>query len=485
MRARYPHPECKQMFLAQSFQCGAQVFHTCRKIGVGGVFGCNAVEAVNDSGVIAAAERVADFDELDVEQLAAEEHRDLAGGGECFGPGFGLETIGSDAPFLCDRVLNDRNGQPGSGSSAAVAAEPSVVAAVANLVVERFGGDVDSDRAVPQGCVGEQLDDGSFQLANVRSDVFRDEANDVVRDRVLEVVELRLVLEDRDAELEIWRFDVGDHSPLKAADEPSFQAGDFRWWAVARDDDLAAGLVEGVERVEELVLSGFLAAEKLDVIDEQEIRLAVPAPEVVGRAALDRGDEFVGELLGADVGDASVGDAADDVVGDGLHEVRFAESGVAVQEERVVYLAGGLGGHVSGGGCELVRIADDKVLERVSMAQWRHISAIVLLWWPCLIRWRGNEQIHLRPRPALLADLEYDREGMAEGDRGVGCDEVGVFGIVPVRSELIGRTDHQRVAVKAKRLGRLEPGAKRLFRQVVARVIEKPRPGLRRSEGRK
>ena len=33
----------------------------------------------------------------------------------------------------------------------------------------------------------------------------------------------------------------------------------------------------------------------------------------------------------------------DDLVGDGLHEVRLAEPGVAVDEERVVDLAGRLG----------------------------------------------------------------------------------------------------------------------------------------------
>ncbi len=63
---------------------------------------------------------------------------------------------------------------------------------------------------------------------------------------------------------------------------------------------------------------------------------------------------------------------------------------------------------------------------------------------------------------------------MAEGDRGVGGDKVGMFGVVPVRGELIGRADDQRISVETERLGRLEPGAKRLFRQVVARVIEKP-----------
>ena len=95
--------------------------------------------------MIAAAEGVADFDELDVEEFTAEEHGDLARGGECFGAGLGLETIGGDAPFLGDRVLDDRNVSPLACCSAAIAAEPSVVAAVAKLVVQRFAGDLDSD----------------------------------------------------------------------------------------------------------------------------------------------------------------------------------------------------------------------------------------------------------------------------------------------------------------------------------------------------
>ena len=58
----------------------------------------------------------------------------------------------------------------------------------------------------------------------------------------------------------------------------------------------------------------------------------------------------------------------DDLVRDGLHEVRLAESGVAVDEERVVDLAGGLADGVSGSGGELVRLSDDEVVERVSIA---------------------------------------------------------------------------------------------------------------------
>ena len=70
--------------------------------------------------------------------------------------------------------------------------------------------------------------------------------------------------------------------------------------------------------------------------------------------------------------------AREDLVGDRLHEVRLAEPGVAVDEERVVDLAGRLGDGMGGRGGELVRLSDDEVVERVSLAQWWRVSAAIL-----------------------------------------------------------------------------------------------------------
>ena len=106
----------------------------------------------------------------------------------------------------------------------------------------------------------------------------------------------------------------------------------------------------------------------MDVVDEEEVGLAEAAAEVGGGAVLNGGDELVGELLGADERDACFGLSEDDLVRDGLHEVGLAESGVAVDEERVVDLAGRLADGVGGGGGELVRLSDDEVVERVSIA---------------------------------------------------------------------------------------------------------------------
>ena len=71
---------------------------------------------------------------------------------------------------------------------------------------------------------------------------------------------------------------------------------------VAGDDDAFAGLVEAVEGVEELFEGGFLAAEELDVVDQEDVDLAVASVEF-GDAALalvgvlEGVDEFVGEFL--------------------------------------------------------------------------------------------------------------------------------------------------------------------------------------------
>ena len=204
-----------------------------------------------------------------------------------------------------------------------------------------------------------------------RFHVLRDELDDLVGDGQLEVVEAGLLLQDGDAVLEVGRIDVRDHAPLEAGDEAGLESGDLLGRPVGGEHDLPAGLVDGVERVEELFLRGLLALEELDVVHQQQVDFAVAAAELAHLAGLDGGDELVGELLGADVREAERRGAAQQLVGDGLHEVRLAESGVAVDEERVVDLAGRLGGGLSGGGGDVVGLADDELVERVARVKWR------------------------------------------------------------------------------------------------------------------
>jgi len=207
--------------------------------------------------------------------------------------------------------------------------------------------------------------DRSFQLAHTRTHIFGDEPDNLFGNRQLEVVELRLLAKDGDPVLEIGHLDVGDHSPVEARNESRLEARDFLRRPIAGENDLPPGFIEGVERVKELLLHRLLPLEEVNVVDEEEVRLAEPAAEIGRGAVLNRGHELVGELLGADEGDSSLWLPEQDLVRDGLHEVGLPQPGVAIDEERVVDLAWGLADGVRRGGCELVGFPDDEVLERV------------------------------------------------------------------------------------------------------------------------
>ena len=138
------------------------------------------------------------------------------------------------------------------------------------------------------------------------------------------------------------RGQVGDEPPLEPAAEPFLEGEDRLRRPIGGKDDLLAVLVDRVERVEELLLRPFLVGDELDVVDEEEVDPSIAATELVDLALLDRGDEFVGELLARRIHDPLAGELGDDLVADGMHQVGLAEAHAAVQEKRVVGVAGTL-----------------------------------------------------------------------------------------------------------------------------------------------
>ena len=74
---------------------------------------------------------------------------------------------------------------------------------------------------------------------------------------------------------------------------------------VGRDHDLLAAVVERVERVEELLLGLLAPLERLDVVDEEDVRRAVAVLEGADAAVAQGVDELVGERLHRDVGAAT------------------------------------------------------------------------------------------------------------------------------------------------------------------------------------
>ena len=101
------------------------------------------------------------------------------------------------------------------------------------------------------------------------SDLAGDVDGDVVGQR--DGLGLGLLAQNGDLGLEVGRLDVGDQAPLEARAQPLLEGRDFVRRGVAADDDLLGRVEERVEGVEELGLRALLAADELDVVDQQHV----------------------------------------------------------------------------------------------------------------------------------------------------------------------------------------------------------------------
>ena len=70
--------------------------------------------------------------------------------------------------------------------------------------------------------------------------------------------------------------------------------------------------------MEEFFLGGFLAGDKLDIVDEEKVTFPVFAAEFHIFAAGDGGDQLVGEFVALDVDDVGLRVLPPDAVGDGV-----------------------------------------------------------------------------------------------------------------------------------------------------------------------
>ena len=89
-----------------------------------------------------------------------------------------------------------------------------------------------------------------------------------------------------------------------------------------------------VEGVEEAFLGLFLAADKVDVVDEQHAQVPVFAAELLGLPLPYGGDKLVGKLLGADAEHCHV--PGQGHLPDGVQKVGLPQPRPAVDKERVI-----------------------------------------------------------------------------------------------------------------------------------------------------
>ena len=184
---------------------------------------------------------------------------------------------------------------------------------------------------------------------------------------VLLEVRLGLGLQDAEPQLVVGRMQVDDQPPLQPRLDPLLEPVDLARRPVGGDDDLLLLLDQRVEGVEELLLRRVLAGDELHVVDHQHVDRAEHLLEAVHLLEAQRRDEAVHELLGREVEHPRLGVAAAHLPGDGVHQVGLAEADAAVEEQRVEAhrpaLGHALGDPARGGVRQLVRLADDEIVE--------------------------------------------------------------------------------------------------------------------------
>ncbi len=111
----------------------------------------------------------------------------------------------------------------------------------------------------------------TLDLSDVRIELFREEFLDLVRK--LKSDALRLIFEDRKTQLVIRERYVRENSALEAAPYSVLKSGEILRRTVGGEYDLLMLLVEGIERVEKLLLRRILARDELNVVDQQRIHL--------------------------------------------------------------------------------------------------------------------------------------------------------------------------------------------------------------------
>ena len=100
------------------------------------------------------------------------------------------------------------------------------------------------------------------------------------------------------------RLEVGDQAPLEAGNQAFLEVLDLAGGTVAGEDNLPVPLVEGVKSVEELFLDALFARQELNVIDQQNVGLAVFLAKFRQLVVLNAVDVLIGELFRSQIGHA-------------------------------------------------------------------------------------------------------------------------------------------------------------------------------------
>ena len=157
------------------------------------------------------------------------------------------------------------------------------------------------DRCPRDGGVGDQLDQRAFQLAHVRLRLrgmkMRTSSGRLMPSASAFLSRIAILVSRSGG----WMSTIRPHS--KRDRSRSTRPGSILRLRIARDDDLLLVIVEFVEGVKELFLRPLLAAENVDIVDQQHVSRPVMLVELRHPVQLDALDHLVHEPFAGGVDD--------------------------------------------------------------------------------------------------------------------------------------------------------------------------------------
>jgi hypothetical protein len=393
--------------------------------------------------VIATAKGFADGTEGAFSHLPRQEHGDLARERDILRPALAGHVREADIEVFGHFFLDDFDAD-------------GITAFFMKDFAKQAFDDFEAQLFAGQRRVGRNADEGAFEAADVRPDAVGEEIHDFLRQG--HAHDLRLLIQNREAHFNIRRLQIGHQAPFKTRDEAMLEVLNFTRRAIAGEHDLLMAFVKGIEGVEKFFLDAFLARKELDIVDEQDVRLAIFFAELYQVVVLDGVDVLVREFFRRHIRDARAFLAVENVLADGVQQMGFAQTNPAVKEKRVVRFAGRLRDGEGGGVGKIIVVADDERVEGVLgiEIQFRMIRISISRSFNNL-GFGGRGDCRLGERAVACAYFKFYLELAAGGERSDVLKQAHIIILEPHFTKIIGDFEDEDIPIEISRAQRFEP----------------------------
>jgi hypothetical protein len=286
-------------------------------------FAVDTAAGVEDGGVVAPTEELADLGEGVAAMAAEEVHRYVPGVGDIARAGWPCEVISWDMEMAAHGGQDSvRAGSPGGSTKGVKRVECCL----------KGGG------AVRQVGVRCNTVEGALKLCDGLIGLLGDHADDGVRDGLLEGG--GLCLKDLQAFVRWREGEVGDEATLQARLKARRKPAHGLRGSIYCHDNAAATCVESVENVEELLLGSRARRKKGEVIEQEQAAALKEIAEGVRMAVANGFPVMIDERLGCEGDDGSA--TLQRLMANGMEKMSLSKArGAGEHEEVAGVLAGG------------------------------------------------------------------------------------------------------------------------------------------------